>query len=235
MAAVSRLSPKRFVRLREKSESSALDVQRIVETIQSRPFAMTAQSVRAAAETAIGEAATGTALVRKLDAMREDIKRLNEGSARHGDRCAYRPWARPPMCKKAPKQVAAAARGAVRRRRRSANGDPAAGAVARSGTACSPDAGRFDGQLRAGIGRGLRGRADRRHGRRTLRDDSTTFECRGRDHGSRGADQPRRADAGSRHAANLRSAVADRAERRARAAKRRAGDCTGAGTDAHRR
>jgi methyl-accepting chemotaxis protein len=65
--------------LAEKSESRALDVQRIVETIQAS-IRDAAQSVRAAAETAVGEAATGTALVQRLDAMREEIERLNDGS-----------------------------------------------------------------------------------------------------------------------------------------------------------
>lgn len=65
--------------LAERSESRALDVQRIVETIQDS-IRDAAQSVRATAETAVGEAASGTALVQKLDAMREDIKQLNDGS-----------------------------------------------------------------------------------------------------------------------------------------------------------
>jgi methyl-accepting chemotaxis protein len=66
--------------LAEKSESRALDVQRVVETIQTS-IRDAAQSVRTTAETAVAEAAAGTALVGKLDGMREDIKQLNDGSA----------------------------------------------------------------------------------------------------------------------------------------------------------
>jgi methyl-accepting chemotaxis protein len=65
--------------LAEKSEASAQDAQRLSETIQST-VRDTAQSVRAAAETAIAEGATGTALVGTLDAMREEMRRLSEGS-----------------------------------------------------------------------------------------------------------------------------------------------------------
>jgi methyl-accepting chemotaxis protein len=65
--------------LAEKSEAGALDVQRISETIQAS-MRDTAQSVRSAAESAVAEAATGTALVRTLDTMRDDTKRLSDGS-----------------------------------------------------------------------------------------------------------------------------------------------------------
>jgi methyl-accepting chemotaxis protein len=65
--------------LAEKSEASAQDVQRLSETIQST-VRDTAQSVRAAAEDAIAEGATGTAVVRTLDAMRDEMRRLSEGS-----------------------------------------------------------------------------------------------------------------------------------------------------------
>jgi methyl-accepting chemotaxis protein len=65
--------------LAEKSEASAQDAQRLSETIQST-VRDTAQSVRAAAETAIEEAATGTALVGTLGTMRDEMRRLSEGS-----------------------------------------------------------------------------------------------------------------------------------------------------------
>ncbi len=65
--------------LAEKSEASAQDAQRLSETIQSTVRA-TARSVRTTAETAIAEGATGTALVRTLDAMRDEMRRLSEGS-----------------------------------------------------------------------------------------------------------------------------------------------------------
>ncbi len=65
--------------LAEKSEASAQDAQSLSETIQST-VRDTAQSVRTAAETAIAEGATGTALVRALDAMRVEMRRLSEGS-----------------------------------------------------------------------------------------------------------------------------------------------------------
>jgi methyl-accepting chemotaxis protein len=66
--------------LAETSERSALDVQRIAETIQVT-IRETAQSVRMAAENAVAEAAAGTALVRSLDTMRDDMRRLSEGAA----------------------------------------------------------------------------------------------------------------------------------------------------------
>ncbi len=66
--------------LAEKSETSALDVQRIAETIQTA-IRDTAQSVRAAAEAALADAATGKSLIGTLDAMREEMARLSEGAA----------------------------------------------------------------------------------------------------------------------------------------------------------
>ncbi len=66
--------------LAEKSEQRAVEVQRVVGTIQTS-IRDAAQAVRAAAETAVAEAEAGTALVAKLDVMRDDIRRLNDGSA----------------------------------------------------------------------------------------------------------------------------------------------------------
>jgi len=64
--------------LAERSEKSAQDVRGIVVTIQETMRA-TAGSVRAAAETAVAEAATGSELVRNLDAMRARMNSLIEG------------------------------------------------------------------------------------------------------------------------------------------------------------
>ena len=64
--------------LAERSEKSAQDVRGIVATIQETMRA-TAGSVRAAAETAVAEAATGSELVRNLDAMRDKMNSLIEG------------------------------------------------------------------------------------------------------------------------------------------------------------
>ncbi len=64
--------------LAERSEKSAQDVRGIVATIQETMRA-TAGSVRAAAETAVAEAATGSELVRNLDAMRAKMNSLIEG------------------------------------------------------------------------------------------------------------------------------------------------------------
>ena len=65
--------------LAEKSEKSARDVQYIAETIQAT-VRETARSVRAAAEATVTEAKAGTDVVASLDAMREDMRRLGEGS-----------------------------------------------------------------------------------------------------------------------------------------------------------
>ena len=65
--------------LAEKSEKSAQDVQRIAESIQTS-VRDTALLVRGAAERALKEAQAGTSVVHSLERLREDMRRLGNGS-----------------------------------------------------------------------------------------------------------------------------------------------------------